>query len=170
MSEIQEIELTLVEQTALDGANYFRQGLNCTECVLMSFRDNCNPEIPMEAFAMCTGFGGGFANTRNHTCGAITGAIMAYGSIIGRKNPFAKEEMRDKITELHGIYHTMEPMIREMEAEFGDNFICKDLSAVHGDFEGKARKRNCMQMVKFCSGVAAKYAELAKKEQGDCIE
>lgn len=159
-----EKQLEIVEKASGDGANYFRQGLNCAECVLMSYKDNCNGEISAESLAMCTGFGGGFAHTKNHTCGAIAGAMMALSSTIGRKNPFAKEEMRERVGELQEIYKAMEPMVREMEEEFGENFVCKDLSAPHGDFEGKTRKRNCMQMVKFCSGVAAKYALLAEEK------
>ncbi len=162
---MEEKELTLVEKAAADGGNYFRQGLNCTECVLMSFKDNYNAEISPQAFAMGTGFGGGFAHTKNHTCGAIAGAMMALGSVAGRENPLGKEEMREKITELNGIYSAMEPLVREMEAEFGTNFICKDLSAPHGEFEGKTRKRNCMQMVKICSGLAVKHAEELKNKE-----
>ncbi len=162
---MEELEMTVVvKKAAQDGGNYFRQGLNCAECVLQSYKDNCNGEISPEAFAMCTGFGGGFAHTKNHTCGAITGAMMALSSTVGRKNPFGQEEMRDKIVELNGIYAAMEPMVREMEEEFGTNFICKDLSAPHGDFDGKTRKRNCMQMVKICSGLAVKYGMEARQE------
>ena len=38
---------------------YFRQGLNCTECVLRTFMDMYDVELPEDVLCMATGFGGG---------------------------------------------------------------------------------------------------------------
>ena len=54
---------------------YFKQGLNCSECVLQSFLDTQNVNFPKEVISLASGFGGGMGQTRN-TCGAITGAIF----------------------------------------------------------------------------------------------
>ena len=45
-----------------------------------------------------------------------------------------------------------------MEETYG-TLICSELSNPHGDWEGKARKKNCMAMITECAGLAAKYAE-----------
>ncbi len=162
-----ENSLTLVEQAAQNSSGYFRQGLNCSECVLCSFFDLYNQAMPKEAMALASAFGAGMGNTKN-TCGAITGAVMALSSVIGRKNPFEKETVRERIGELKEIYVLTGEMIREIEAYYG-TLICKELSAPMGEFEGKARKKNCMQIIGYCGGLAMKYAlraeEIAKENE-----
>ncbi|WP_304508753.1 C-GCAxxG-C-C family protein [Anaerotignum sp.] len=158
-------ELTLVEQAEQNSSNYFRQGLNCTECIMCTFLDIYNKDMPKECMALATGFGSGMGETKN-TCGAITGAVMALSSAIGRKDPFAKETVRERIFELKGVYSLVGEMIQEIEDHYG-TLICKELSSPLGEFEGKARKKNCMEIIGYCGGLAMKYAlkaeEMAKE-------
>ena len=81
---------------------------------------------------------------------------------MGRKNPMAKETMPERIAELQDIYAVVGKMVNEIKDEYG-TLICSELSDPHGDWEGKARKRNCMQMITYCAGLAAKYAEENKR-------
>lgn len=157
----QEKTLTIIEQAAQDGKNYFRQGLNCTECVLCSFMDKYDTELPREIMALATGFGGGMGHTKN-TCGAITGAVMALSAVVGRKDPFQKETPAERIQELKGIYAIVGDMVREIEAHYG-TLICRELSDPLGAFEGKARKKNCMEIIGYCSGLVMKYTALAEE-------
>ena len=139
------------------GKDYFRQGLNCSECVLRTFMDLHETDLPESIIRLASGFGGGMGHTKN-TCGAITGAVLALGLVKGR-DPFASEEVKDRITQLNEeVYPSFAPMIREMEQEFG-TLICAELSAPHGDFDGRARKKSCMQMIAHCCRLAEKYAE-----------
>ena len=139
------------------GKDYFRQGLNCSECVLRTFMDMHETDLPESIIRLASGFGGGMGHTKN-TCGAITGAVLALGLVKGR-DPFASEEVKDRITQLNDqVYPAFAPMIREMEEEFG-TLICAELSAPHGDFDGRARKKSCMQMIAQCCRLAEKYAE-----------
>ena len=139
------------------GKDYFRQGLNCSECVLRTFMDLHETDLPESIIRLASGFGGGMGHTKN-TCGAITGAVLALGLVKGR-DPFASEEVKDRITQLNEeVYPSFAPMIREMEQEFG-SLICAELSAPHGDFDGRARKKSCMQMIAHCCRLAEKYAE-----------
>jgi len=139
------------------GKDYFRQGLNCSECVLRTFMDMHETDLPESIIRLASGFGGGMGHTKN-TCGAITGAVLALGLVKGR-DPFASEEVKDRITQLNEeVYPSFAPMIREMEQEFG-TLICAELSAPHGDFDGRARKKSCMQMIAHCCRLAEKYAE-----------
>lgn len=160
-------ELTLIEQAEQNSSNYFRQGLNCTECIMCTFLDIYNKDMPRESMALATGFGSGMGETKN-TCGAITGAVMALSSVIGRKDPFAKETVGERIRELKEIYGLVGEMVQEIEEHYG-TLICKELSAPLGEFEGKARKKNCMQIIGYCGGLAMKYAlkaeELEKQKQ-----
>ncbi len=160
-------ELTLVEQAEQNSSNYFRQGLNCTECIMCTFLDIYNKEMPRESLALATGFGAGLGNTKN-TCGAITGAVMALSSVIGRKDPFARETVGERVAELKEVYSLVGEMVHEIEDHYG-TLICKELSAPLGEFEGKARKKNCMQIIGYCGGLAMKYAlkaeDLVKAEE-----
>ena len=139
------------------GRDYFRQGLNCSECVLRTFMDMHETGLPEAVIRLASGFGGGMGHTKN-TCGAVTGAVLALGTLKGR-DPFATEEVKDRVRQLgEEVYPAFAPMIREMEAEYG-TLICSELSAPHGDFDGRPRKKNCMQMIGYCCRLAEKYAE-----------
>ena len=160
MEEKQE-ELTLLEQVDKDARNYFKQGLNCSECVMSSFLDHYETDLPREILALATGFGGGMGHTKN-TCGAITGAVMALSTAIGRKNPLEKETMKERIKELNGIYDIVGEMVNEIKDEYG-TLICSELSDPYGEFEGKTRKKNCMSMIGYCAALAMEYTEKAKE-------
>ena len=141
------------------GRGYFRQGLNCTECVLRTFMDLYEGGVPDEVLCMATGFGGGMGHTKN-TCGAVTGAVMALGLLRGRRNPFGpKEEMGERIKHLQQeIYPVFGEMVEETEAKYG-TLICREMSQPFGDFDSKPRMRNCMEIVGYCAQLAVKYAE-----------
>ena len=139
------------------GREYFKQGLNCSECVLRTFMDMHETGLPEAVIRLASGFGGGMGHTKN-TCGAVTGAVLALGAVKGR-DPFAEEEVKERIRQLNEeVYPSCAPMIREMEQEYG-TLICAELSAPHGDFEGRTRKKSCMQMIGYCCRLAEKYAE-----------
>ena len=141
------------------GRGYFRQGLNCAECVLRTFMDVYEVNVPDEVICMATGFGGGIGHTKN-TCGAITGAVLALGLLKGRRDPFGpKEEMGDRIRHLQNdIYPVFGQMIEEIQAKYG-TLICSEMSQPFGDFESKPRMRNCMEIVGYCAQLAVKYGE-----------
>ena len=46
---------------------YFRQGLNCSECVLRTFMDIYETGLPEEIICMATGFGGGKRSSTDAT-------------------------------------------------------------------------------------------------------
>ena len=154
-------ELTVVEKVEQEAKNCFKQGLNCSECVMTAMLNNFETGLPAEVITLATGFGGGMGHTKN-TCGAITWAVMALSAMVGRKNPMAKETMPERIAELQDIYAVVGKMVNEIKDEYG-TLICSELSDPLGDWEGKARKRNCMQMITYCAGLAAKYAEENKR-------
>lgn len=155
----QEEIITTAEQIA---KGYFKQGLNCSECVLRTFMDMHDIDLPEEAITLCTGFGGGMGHTQN-SCGAISGAVMGLGTIRGRRDPFAKEDMGERIAELQQeIYPIFGKMVNEIKEHEG-TLICKELCDPFGDFDSKERKRNCLRLISYCAGVAAKYAYIYKK-------
>ena len=129
-------ELTRAELVEQDAKECFKQGLNCSECVMTAFLNHFDTGLPKEVVKLATGFGGGMGHTKN-TCGAITGAVMALSAIVGK-------------------------MVNEIKDEYG-TLICSELSNPFGDFACKERKKNCMTMIMHCANLAAKYAEEAQK-------
>jgi C_GCAxxG_C_C family probable redox protein len=157
MDEKSMEQFSIVEKTEQAAKEHFRHGLNCAECVVQGFLDTHDTGMPQEVLALTTGFGGGIGRTKN-LCGAISGAVMALGLVKGRRNPLAKETAAERIGELGEIYPFYTEMVQELEAHYG-TLICRELCAPHGEFEGKARRKNCQEMVAFCAALAAKYAE-----------
>lgn len=139
---------------------YFRQGLNCSECVLRTFLDIYDVDLPDAVLCMATGFGGGIGHTKN-TCGAITGAVLAVGTLKGRRAPFGpKEEMGERVADLQkNIYPVFKQMIEEIEAKYG-TLLCREMSEPFGDFDSKPRKKNCMEITAYCASLAVKYADI----------
>lgn len=154
-AENKTIEESMTEAEAM-AKNYFKQGLNCAECVMRTFLDTHDTGFSEEIMALSTGFGGGMGRTRN-TCGAITGAVLALGTLKGRKNAFEKETPAERTKDLVTIYEPFADLINEIKDTYG-TLICSELSAPHGDFECKSRKKNCQQIIGHCAALAAKYA------------
>lgn len=152
---IDNLENIMAEAESI-ARNYFRQGLNCSECVYRTILDLYESNLPDETICLASGFGGGMGHTKN-TCGAITGAVLALGSIRGRKNPFAKETPAERAHELKDVYAPFGDMINEIEDTYG-TLICKELSNPHGDFQSRERKKNCQQIIGYCASLVAKYA------------
>lgn len=161
MEENKENNTTDIIQEAEQRAkNYFRQGLNCSECVLQTILDLNETGLPPEIIRLASGFGNGMGNTKN-TCGAITGAMLALSSVKGRKTPFEKETPKERIQELREMYPPFTEMIREIEDTYG-TLICKELSDPHGDFNGKERKKSCQEIIGYCAALAQKYINESK--------
>ena len=152
----------IIAKTEEQAKNYFKQGLNCSECVLRAYMDTHEIGLPDEVITLCTGFGGGMGHTQNN-CGAVSGAVMAFGCVAGRRDPFEKEDMGSRIEQLQkDIYPIFGKMVTEIKEHEG-TLICKELCDPFGDFESVERKRNCKRLITYCAGIAAKYAEEYKK-------
>ena len=151
---------SLPEQTEQQAKAYFREGLNCSECVLLSFLDTHESDLPREVVRLASGFGGGIGRTK-HICGAITGAVMALGSQKGRKNPFEKETPMERSLELkEDVYPHFASLLEAIRSRYG-TVLCSELTAKHEDFNGKARRKSCQEIVAYCALLAAKHAENA---------
>lgn len=147
----------LMQEAENIAMGYFKQGLNCSECVFRTILDMNETGLPPEIVGLASGFGGGIGRTKN-TCGAITGAVLAVGATKGRKNPLEKPTTGERAAELKDVYKPFASMINEIQDNYG-TLICKELSDPHGDFECKSRKKSCQQIVGFCAALAEKYTK-----------
>ncbi len=155
----------LMQDAETIAKNYFKQGLNCSECVFRTIMDLNETGLPPEVIRLASGFGAGMGKTKN-TCGAITGAVLAVGATHGRANPMEKPTTAERAKEIHEIYGPFGDMIHEIEDNYG-TLICKELSDPHGDFECKERKKSCMQIIGYCAALAEKYTAQVKEMQKD---
>ncbi len=157
-AEMEAETISLPEETKAKARDYFRQGLNCAECVFLAFYDTHETNLPREAVGLASGFGGGIGHTK-HICGAISGALLALGTQKGRSNPFAKETPRERSLELReDVYPRFADLLEEVKEHYG-TVLCAELTASHPDFDAPARRQSCAEIVSYCADLCARHAE-----------
>jgi len=65
---------------------YFQEGLNCAQSVLRAVAEARGHTCPACIPAVALGMGGGIGHT-GHTCGALTGAVLAAGLAVELRHP-----------------------------------------------------------------------------------
>ena len=58
------------EKMGMEVGNNFKQGFNCCEAIVETFRKEAGVDIDDNALRLCSGFGGGIGHAR-HICGAL---------------------------------------------------------------------------------------------------
>ena len=93
-----------------DVLEYHKQGYNCAESVIKAFNEEHDFNIPV---SMASPFGSGM--TVGSTCGAVTGSLMALGSLKGREEATTSngsrkytKEIMNKIKEKYGTFECLE--------------------------------------------------------------
>ena len=160
MAKLDLTGMTLEERMELarkTAQNYFREGLNCGECVMRTFLDMHDTGLPEEVICLVTGFGGGIGHTKNN-CGAITGAVCSVGMVKGRRDPFELDDMAARVEQLQKkIYPLFGSLATEIKGQYGST-LCGEISAPFGDFDSRERKLNCKKLIGDCAAIAEKYA------------
>lgn len=93
-----------------DILEYHKQGYNCAESVIKAFNEENSLNIPI---SIASPFGTGMMV--GSTCGAVTGALMALGSLKGREKVTDRNESRkytkeimNKVKEKYGTFECLE--------------------------------------------------------------
>lgn len=97
--------------------NYFMQGYNCSQAVLLAFSDLTGLD-EKTACMIASGFGGGIGRTRN-VCGTVTGMVMAADMIKGYSDP--KDNSGKKHT-----YEMVQNLIEKFKEQNG-SIVCAEL-------------------------------------------
>lgn len=73
-----------------EATNYFYEGYNCSQSVVLAFKDllPIDEKILLE---MSSSFGGGISRLRE-TCGAVSGMAIVLGLLYGYSDPKSQEE------------------------------------------------------------------------------
>lgn len=94
-----------IDARAEKAKNYFMEGYNCTQAVVLAFEDIL--PIEKEALAkIASPFGGGMSRLRE-VCGAVSGMFMVEGLVLGYSSPADKEgkiQLYAKVRGLAGAY------------------------------------------------------------------
>jgi C_GCAxxG_C_C family probable redox protein len=97
----------------------FKKGLNCSQCVLLTFSENLGLDKEL-ALKIASGFGGGIC--QGEVCGAVTGAIMALNLKYGNTSA---EDSKAK----EKIYHLVRAFSQEFKNKNG-SIKCNDLVGI----------------------------------------
>ncbi|MDD2421362.1 MAG: C-GCAxxG-C-C family protein [Heliobacteriaceae bacterium] len=114
--------------------DYFKNGANCAEAILLTFREASGTALPPEIMQIATGFGGGIGHA-GCVCGALSGAIMVLGLYKGR-------------TSLAGDRNVAYELAQEFHDRFKTTFgatCCRQLNK-HA-FSSPEHRRNCLKLV-----------------------
>lgn len=129
----------------------FGEGYNCAEAVLLGLAEGLGLQaegLPMAA----TGFGGGMGR-RGETCGALTGAILALGLKMGRRQA-ADLEARERTYAAVGVLMSR---FQEIHGSLG----CRDLIGCDlGTEEGRKKAGELRTHQAICPRFVATAAEL----------
>ncbi|NPV67410.1 MAG: C_GCAxxG_C_C family protein [Anaerolineae bacterium] len=118
----------MTDHPAEQGRQAFQSGLYCAESVLLAIARSQGIESPLIP-RIATGFCSGIANTRG-MCGALSGAIMGLGLLLGRDTPAQSVEP---------VYAAVQQVLERFQAEFGSTGCYELCGCALGTPEGEAR-------------------------------
>ena len=143
-----------VQRAAALGREYFvERGANCSEATLWGVLTALDLPLDEALRRAATPFGGGIGHTRS-TCGALVGAVMALGTVVGRTDDDKARKLcaYERAARLHDAF----------VAEAGSEY-CRDLNEQGFDWPGL--KQHCSRYVEIAARLAAE-AILAIRSQG----
>ena len=141
----------------------YAKGLNCSERVFLTLHSLLKTDIPSEAVALLSGFGGGVAGTRDGMCGAVSGGVAAIGLIYGRRKP--PEGNRER------AYEVSRDFVCRFKTMFGTT-VCRELigdllrkSTAESEERRRARcSRYTLNAAKMCADTLSKYERMYASE------
>lgn len=126
--------------------NLFTEGYNCAQATFGAYADQLGLDKET-AMRLASSFGGGMGKMRE-VCGAVTGALLAYGMLKGYSDP-------KDLTAKSEHYRMIQNFMKSFQEENG-SYLCRDLlngCASDHDHRPEARseayyrKRPCVDCV-----------------------
>lgn len=154
------------EALVAKAVDYFKQGYNCSQSVVMTFAGHYKIPQPLMA-RFSASFGGGIGRMRE-TCGAACGMFMLAGLEVGNiedtpeevlpsmqslsdNNPYPSQELKKK------DYEVVQKLANDFREETG-SIICKELLGLN-----KKRADGTMPEIKIVATPEARTDEYYKK-------
>lgn len=140
---------------------YFRNGYNCCQSVILAFSDIIeeNTGTGRQFLAgIGSGFGGGMGRMRE-VCGSFSGMVMAAGLILPADDP-------ENMTVRTANYSLVQEFAEEFKEKNGGSIICRDLLGIGKNGNDGARpsertgeyykKRPCPKIVAEAASIVAR--------------
>lgn len=105
------------EEKSILAKQYFEEGYNCAQSVLLAFCEETNFSRE-QAAKLASTFGGGMGRMRE-VCGAVSAMFMVEGLLRGYDDPKAKEEKADVYTRVQALATSFK--------DKNHSIICRDL-------------------------------------------
>ena len=99
------------------GENYFKQGYNCSQSVVLAFIDEIGLDKE-QALKIASSFGGGIGRQRE-VCGAVSGMMICLGALKGYSSP-------DNHTEKAEYYALIQNLCNKFK-EINGSIVCREL-------------------------------------------
>ena len=103
--------------------SYFLEGYNCSQSVMMAYKDFFPEESFKEILSLASSFGGGMGRLRE-VCGTVSAAFMVIGTIYGYSLPGDNEQKAK-------LYTKVQEFASLFEKDNG-SIICRDLLGLEG--------------------------------------
>ncbi|MCQ2155521.1 MAG: C-GCAxxG-C-C family protein [Bacteroidales bacterium] len=139
--------------------NFFKQGYNCCQSVVLAFADVIKELYGMDErtiSALCSGFGGGFGRMRE-VCGSVSGMTFMAGIIQPASNPSVRSDRTANYA-----------LVQEFASEFrsmNGSIVCRELLGLRNAHEEIPvpsertpeyyKKRPCGQLVRMAATIVA---------------
>ncbi len=133
----------------------FQKGHSCSQAVFTSLAEPLGLDYET-ALRIASGFGGGMGRM-GATCGAVTGAFMAFGLQSGGIDPEAKEETSRLVNRFVEVFRERHPSINCRD------LIGCDLSTDEGRQQAKAKDTHNT----ICTGLVRGAAQIAEELLGE---
>lgn len=132
---------------------YFKEGYNCCQAVVLAFTDEMKLE-PKAALAIASSFGGGIGRLRE-VCGAFSGACIVAGMMFGYTDPKGREEKAEH-------YKLIQQMAKDFEAKNG-SIICGVLTGIKKDDHIPTERNTAFYQKRPCVELVGDAAEILEK-------
>lgn len=119
---------------AVNAGKHFNSGFNCAESVLLSLAEAYNKDKEIQKFASF--FGGGIGSTHQEICGALSGAVLFIGHLLGRTDP---KKNIDNNKEL----------IKEILSSFNKTYNTTNCGKLTDGLDRKSQSEKCEGIVKY---------------------
>ena len=138
------------------GAQYFCDGYNCSQSVVLAYCDDLKLDKEL-ALKMSSSFGGGMGKLRE-VCGAVSGMVMTLGYLYGYDDPKATDEKKEH-------YARVRALIEKFSSKCG-HYICRELLGEEGkDNSPVAEKRSeayyktrpCAELCSIAAGLVDEF-------------
>lgn len=136
--------------------NYFKEGYNCSQAVVLAFKDVLTIDVN-ELCKIASPFGGGLSRMRE-TCGAVSGMVLVLGNLFGYHSPETGEKKQE-------LYEKTQELLRIFENRYG-SLTCRvllNLTTKHDNPKPSKRnqsfflKRPCLELIGGAAEILEEY-------------